>query len=48
MNEELQKRMDKVLKEIESIINEIEEEQLYNTQEVLDWMDILNRYSYTW
>jgi len=26
MNDELQKRMNKVLKEIESIINEIEEE----------------------
>jgi hypothetical protein len=44
---QLQKKMDNVLQKLHNIIQDIKEENLQNSQEVIDFMDKLNVISIT-
>ena len=47
MKEQLKKRMDDVLKELKSVISDIEAEGLQNEQETLNFVDEINALSVT-
>lgn len=45
MEKQLQKRMDNALKEVSSIISDIQDKELQNEQESLNFLDELNKLS---
>ena len=45
MEKQLQKRMDNALKEVSSIISDIQNKELQNEQESLNFLDELNKLS---